>query len=156
MSIMKWLELKLPPAVLFLAFAAAMWAVARGCPGVGFTMPFRKETALALFAAGLGLGATGVRAFLRARTTIHPERPERTAVLVTTGLYGISRNPMYLGLLLLLAGWAVTLANAAAFLLLPGFIGAMNRLQILPEERRLRTKFGAAYEAYLRAVRRWL
>ncbi len=153
---MKRLELKLPPAVQFLAFAAAMWAVDRGCPGAGFTMPFRKATALALFAVGLGLGATGVWAFLRARTTIHPERPERAAVLVTTGLYRFSRNPMYLGLLLLLAGWAVALANGAAFLLLPGFVLAMNRLQIRPEERMLRTKFGAEYESYLRTVRRWL
>ena len=153
---MKRLELKLPPAVQFLAFAAAMWAVDRGCPGAGFTMPFRKATALALFAVGLGWGATGVWAFLRARTTIHPERPERAAVLVTTGLYRFSRNPMYLGLLLVLAGESLALANGLAMLALPAFVICMDCFQIRPEERILRGKFGAGFDAYARAVRRWL
>ena len=116
----------------------------------GFAARMRRSDALEV------LGAAGVLAFLRARTTIHPHRPAHASALVTTGLYRYSRNPMYLALLLVLAGWAVALANGLAFLLLPGFVLSLDRLQIRPEERILRAKFGAAYEAYARSVRRWL
>ena len=153
---MNALELKIPPPAQFLLFAAAMWGLARLCPAAQFPLPFRKPLALALVAPGLWLGAAGVLAFLRARTTIHPHRPAHASALVTTGLYRYSRNPMYLALLLVLAGWAVALANGLAFLLLPGFVLSLDRLQIRPEERILRAKFGAAYEAYARSVRRWL
>jgi protein-S-isoprenylcysteine O-methyltransferase Ste14 len=68
----------------------------------------------------------------------------------------MSRNPMYVGLLLLLAGWALHLSHPLALLGLPAFVAYMNRFQIAPEERALRAKFGPAYEDYARAVRRWL
>jgi protein-S-isoprenylcysteine O-methyltransferase Ste14 len=153
---MKWLELKLLPPVQFALFACAMWLLATSCPFAAFVVPFRYPLALLLAGMGGVLGGTGVWSFLRARTTIHPHRPEHSSALVTTGLYRISRNPMYLGLLLILAGWAVALSNGLGFLLLPGFVACMNRLQIGPEERILRKKFGTAFDDYCRSVRRWL
>lgn len=63
---------------------------------------------------------------------------------------------MYLGFLLVVAGWGVHLANIGALLGVPAFVVYMNRFQIMPEERALTAKFGATYEAYLRRVRRWL
>jgi protein-S-isoprenylcysteine O-methyltransferase Ste14 len=71
-------------------------------------------------------------------------------------VYKFTRNPMYLGLLLVLFGWAIFLSNAAAFALLPGFFVYMNRFQIEPEERVLALKFGSEYAAYKAKVRRWL
>ena len=153
---MKWLELKIFPPVQFLLFAGAMWWVAGQCPFADFALPFRKLLAIFLFLLGGALGGTGVLAFLRRRTTIHPHRPGHASALVTTGLYRFSRNPMYLGLLLMLTGWALLLANGIAVVFLPAFVAVMNRLQIIPEERILRDKFCGEYDIYARTVRRWL
>ena len=76
--------------------------------------------------------------------------------MVTWGVYALSRNPMYLGGLIMLLGWAVFLSNALAFLLLPGYVLYINRFQIAPEERALTALFGQQYAAYQVRVRRWL
>jgi protein-S-isoprenylcysteine O-methyltransferase Ste14 len=75
---------------------------------------------------------------------------------VAHGIYRRSRNPMYLALLLALAAWGLLLGNAVALLVLPVFVLAMNRLQILPEERALEALFGADFVAYRQKVPRWL
>lgn len=153
---MSRLELKIPPAAWFAFFALAMWGLAAVCPFAAVSIPWKRAGALALALPGGLCGVAGILAFLKVRTTVHPHRPERASALVTTGIYRASRNPMYLGLLLILAGWAMVLANAAAMLALPAFVACMNRFQIRPEERILRAKFGAEFDAYARAVRRWL
>jgi protein-S-isoprenylcysteine O-methyltransferase Ste14 len=76
--------------------------------------------------------------------------------MVVTGIYRISRNPMYLGMLLLLVAWAILLSNLAASLVLPLFVLYMNHFQISPEEVALASRFGADFAAYCKAVRRWL
>ena len=156
MKILSALELKIPPVVVFLVFAAAMWFVDSHCPWADIALPGRRPLAILLFGTGGILGFSGVASFLRAHTTVHPERPHRASKLVTTGVYRISRNPMYAGLLCLLVGGAVELSNGLAILLLPVFVAYMNRFQIRPEERVLQEKFGAEYEAFTHSTRRWL
>ena len=75
---------------------------------------------------------------------------------VATGIYRFTRNPMYLGMLIVLVGWAVILANAISFALVPMFVLFMNRFQIGPEERVLSAHFSSEYVTYMRSVRRWL
>jgi len=94
--------------------------------------------------------------FFRAKTTVHPMNLDNTSYLVTVGLYRISRNPMYLGLLVFLIGWAVYLGSASPFLLPPIFVWTLNKQQIEPEEIFLTKKFGQEYLDYQRRVRRWL
>ncbi len=98
----------------------------------------------------------GVAAFRRERTTVNPLTPGAATSVVSSGVYSRSRNPMYVGFLLALAGWAVYLSNVAAALLLPAFVAYMNRYQIKPEERVLLAKFGTAFEQYMARVRRWI
>ncbi|HPT16688.1 MAG TPA: isoprenylcysteine carboxylmethyltransferase family protein [Kiritimatiellia bacterium] len=150
------LELKIPPAVVFLVCAGAMRGLDLACSFAAFDFPGRQAAAYAIFLPGAVLGLGGVATFLFARTTLHPERPQRASKLVTTGIYRISRNPMYAGLLCVLAGGALALGNALALLAPAAFVAYMNRFQIRPEERALREKFGAAFDAYAGAVRRWL
>jgi protein-S-isoprenylcysteine O-methyltransferase Ste14 len=76
--------------------------------------------------------------------------------MVRSGIYRHTRNPMYLGMLLVLAAWAVWLASPAAFAVLPVFLLYLNRYQIEPEERILAGLFGGEFDAYRRSVRRWL
>ena len=111
---------------------------------------------MALAAAGGIVALAGVRAFGRARTSVNPLAPQNASALVTAGVYQFTRNPMYLGMGLVLVGWAVWLGNAAALLGLPLFVVLLDTLQIKPEERALRQRFGEAYARYAARVRRWL
>lgn len=153
---MKRLELKIPPVAVFAIFAGAMWGLDSQCPFAALSISWKWPLALALFVPGLIGGMVGVLTFFKAHTTVHPGRPEHAAALVTSGIYRFTRNPMYLGLLLMLASWSLVLANGLAMVLLPAFVVGMNRLQIIPEERILRAKFGNQFDAYARTVRRWL
>lgn len=83
-------------------------------------------------------------------------KPDSASALVTGGIYKITRNPMYLGFLLILLGWTVFLSNLFAYALLPVFVIYMNRFQIVPEENALDTLFGNEYRFYKSKVRRWL
>lgn len=153
---MRALELKIPPPVVFLVIAAAMWLVSVYAPVGAFAGPWRRTLAAVLAGLGLLLSVAGIAAFRRAGTTVHPHHPEKSSAVVIAGVYRFTRNPMYLGLLLVLAAWALWLAQLLAFALLPVFVAYLTRFQIVPEERALAAKFGARYEAYQRTVRRWL
>jgi len=150
------LELKIPPLIVGAAFAAAMGACARFAPLGELALPWRVPVAVVLAVLGVGFVAAGVGTFRRVGTTVHPRRPERASTLVVSGIYAVSRNPMYVGMLLALAAWAVILARPLAYLCPPAFVAYMNRFQIAPEERAMAARFGEAYEAYRRSVRRWL
>lgn len=150
------LELKIPPVALFLLTGLAMWLVNRFFPEFHWMPPGKEIVAGFLCACSALVGVGGVIAFRRARTTVNPTTPEAASCLVCSGVYRITRNPMYLALLLLLTGWAIMLANPMNLLLLPVFVLYMNRFQILPEERMLLSLFGADYFAYQQSVRRWL
>lgn len=149
---MKRLELKLPPPLVALLCALAMWQIAPEDP------PDPLRTTLALGLAGIGalFDLFGLLSFRRHRTTVVPWAPHRTSALVTTGIYRITRNPMYVGLVFILTGWAVYLGAAAAFLGPLLLVLYIDRFQIMPEERVLAHAFGTTYTAYAAQVRRWL
>jgi protein-S-isoprenylcysteine O-methyltransferase Ste14 len=150
------LELKVPPAAVVLLTAALMWLCAWAVPVFGFLFPARDLYAVGIALAGAVTSVLGVVSFGRARTTVNPMKPESSSSLVVSRVYKLTRNPMYLGLLLVLVGWGVHLSNFAAFLLLPAFILYMNRFQIAPEERALAALFGQEFAAYKSRTRRWL
>lgn len=153
---MHTLELKVPPGVVVLVVAGLMWFTSWTVPALGFVYPARDVVAVLFAAAGLAAIAMGIVSFARAKTTVNPMQPDSASSLVVSGIYARSRNPMYLGSLLILVGWAWYLSNMLAFLLLPGFILYMNRFQIEPEERALASLFGQAFVVYKSRVRRWL
>lgn len=153
---MRVLELKVPPVAVVLVTAGLMWLVAWATPALGFLFPARDLVAIGLTLAGAVTSALGVISFRRAKTTVNPMKPESSSSLVTSGIYKLTRNPMYLGFLLVLLGWAVFLSSMPAFLILPAFILYMNQFQIEPEERALATLFGRAFAAYKAKARRWL
>jgi protein-S-isoprenylcysteine O-methyltransferase Ste14 len=152
---MKTLELKIPPLPLAVGFGVLMWAVDRWLPMQTERSWVRSVIALATLGLAIGIVVTAVIGFRSARTTVDPFHPEAASTIVTTGIYGVTRNPMYLGFLLALVSLAVFLGNVASAVLPLIFVVYMNRFQIGPEERALRTRFGEPYEAYLRSVRRW-
>ncbi|WP_233998384.1 methyltransferase family protein [Pseudoalteromonas sp. T1lg48] len=150
------MALKIPPLVLMLLAALIMWLAAILTPGLTFQLWGRFGFALALMLIGAVVAALGVLQFRLAQTTVDPRYPQQSARLVSGGIYRISRNPMYLGFLLMLSGWALWLANLAAIPVLPLFVIYLNRFQIRPEEHFLRQKFEEEYKRYCLRVRRWL
>ena len=153
---MNALELKLPPVPLAMIFGGAMWLAAVSLPAFAFALPGHIAVACLLGGLGIICALAGIVAFRHAMTTFNPMQPGAAAVLVTSGAYRLSRNPMYVGLLLVLGGWAVFLSHALGFLFLPAFVAYMNRFQIAPEENALSSKFGEDFAAYQQSVRRWL
>ena len=117
---------------------------------------WRIAVALAFAVLGVAFSISGAVAFRRARTTKNPMKPQAASSLVVTGIYKLTRNPMYLGLALVLLGWAVFLWSPWALLGPVVFVAYISRFQISPEERVLGTLFGGEYSAYKARVRRWL
>lgn len=153
---MKSLEMMIPPPLLMAAVAATMWGISRIAPLLQLPALLRIPLATALAFVGAGFSFAGFFAFRRAKTTVNPLKPESASSLVSTGVYQITRNPMYLGLLFVLIGWAFYLSSAWALLGPLFFFLFIDRFQIAPEERALSTIFGAEFSAYQARVRRWL
>ena len=145
-----------PPVAALLCVAVPMWLVARLTPALAVDLPGRGAAALVLALAGAAVALAGVAEFRRARTTLNPLRPERASALVVSGIFRWTRNPMYLGLAIVLVGWAWYLAHPLAALGVPAFVAWMSRSQIPREERALGQLFGAEFAQYKTRVRRWL
>lgn len=146
----------IPPPMLALVCGVLMWVIARktGLPAVDF--PGRAFIALILAGAGLLIDLVSVAAFIRARTTVNPLAPEKAKTLIVSGPNRFSRNPMYLGMLLVLLGWAAWLGSPASLIVAALFVVLIDHMQIIPEERALEEKFGDDYRAYKNQVRRWI
>ena len=153
---MQALELKVPPPAVAALLAVAMWLSSRFGPSVELSLLTRSIAFAILVFAGAAMGVAGNVAFKRAQTTPNPFKPQLASSLVTSGIYRYTRNPMYVGLFLVLLGWAAFLCTAFALLGPLAFVAYIARFQVIPEERVLVAKFGAAYSEYVARVRRWL
>ena len=153
---MNALELKALPDLVGLALAVIMWAVAAGTPFFYLPLYGLSTVAFVLAAVGYLIVLAGIVSFARARTSADPTHPSSASTLVVVGVYRFTRNPMYLGIQIILLAWGLFLSNILALILAPAFALYINRFQITPEERILSAKFGADYAAYRARVRRWL
>lgn len=150
------LDLKIPPPVVALLGAASAWLLAHFTPGFTYPLPARIPITVCLVLAGISVALSGVLAFRKAGTTPNPHTPEKSTSIVQGGPYRFTRNPMYLGLAFVLAGYCVYLANPLTVVAVVGFIAYLTRFQIMPEERILLENFAETYAQYTRSVRRWL
>lgn len=150
------MKLKIPPALVTFFFLAVMWGINYFAhPDIVIFSGMRWVVVFLLGCGGL-LGTAALVQFYRNATTVNPHSPENANTLVTGGVYRISRNPMYLALLLLLIGYGFFLGNSLTFFVPPFFVAYMNRYQIIPEEVAMEERFGAEYSRYKSQVRRWL
>ena len=105
---------------------------------------------------GLIFIISAVIQFINRKTTVNPTKPHKTSTLVITGTYKITRNPMYLGMLLIIISFALYNASIISIILIPLFIFYINKFQIESEEFEMRKKFGKEYEDYCKKVDRWI
>lgn len=141
------------PPVWFAFALAAMVALHRFAPLGRFIELPLAWAGLAPLIGGLLMAANAAGAFRRAGTPVLPFTP--STALVTDGFYRWTRNPMYLGLALMLAGVAVLLGSWSTLLPIAVFAAIIQGNFILGEERFLEEIFGERYLAYKRSVRRW-
>lgn len=141
------------PPVWLAAFAALAWGQARYLPAGAFG-PWAPAAGALLIGAGLLLMALAVLEFARARTTVIPHR--EPAAIVTSGVFAWSRNPIYLGDALILAGLVLRWDAVPSLLLVPVFVLAIDRHFVRGEESRLAAAFPAEFAAYRASVRRWI
>lgn len=135
---------------------ALIWLVAWAAPSLRVEFALRREAAVAFLIGGVVVAVAGVVSFRRARTTVNPLNPAAASALVVSGIYRVTRNPMYLGVLACLLGLVVWFGSAPALFVPAMFVAYIDRLQIVPEEAALRARFGAEFEAYCARVRRWI
>lgn len=145
---------RVPPAWIVPSIALA-WALDRWLPiAEWLPVPWNILLAGVAWACSLALTGSAARRLASHHTTIYPNG--ESTVLVTDGLYRYTRNPMYLGMALLVAGVALFLGSLSALLSVVFFCLAVQQIFIIPEERRLESWFGEDFRSYRLRVRRWI
>lgn len=153
---MRTLQHKIPPPIVMFCFAVLMWFVAK-LGGIYLFEGLIGYSIVCLLLAGASIFIfSGLHCFRKSNTTVNPLDPAAASTLVTSGIYQITRNPMYVGLTLLLLAWACYLSSIFSLLCVGGFILYIHYFQIRPEERILKDLFGDNYDDYQSKVRRWL
>jgi protein-S-isoprenylcysteine O-methyltransferase Ste14 len=142
-----------PPVYMFIAIML-MTVLHRRMPLATVIGPPHIWAGAIIAALGLALSAAGIIAFRLHKTSTQPFRP--SSALVQTGVYTISRNPMYLGITLILLGLGVYFGSLSALLAVPLFPLVIDRLFVRAEEQMLIETFGTAYIDYQHKVRRWI
>ena len=153
---MKFLELKVPPVALFILVLVASYFSAQQLSAGTIGMPFKFIIlGVGIVLSGV-IGLAGVWEFRKQKTTVNPIKVETASTVVDSGVFGYTRNPMYLGLFILLFCFGYFFQNIFSVLLSFAFVIYMNQFQIKPEERALEQLFGAEYVDYKQKVRRWI
>jgi len=147
---------QIPPPIIMLITAAIMWFISQIT--LNYKMSYMFNVPLVCFLVFIGMFSciAGVISFKLAKTTTNPLKPETVSLLVTSGIYKFSRNPMYLGFVLLLLAWGVFLMSLFSLVGVCLFILYINHFQIKPEELVLKKMFGDEFKHYQSKVRRWL
>ncbi len=145
--------LDLPPVWLIACIASA-WALSIKAPVLKISFPFQNALGWGLIGLGVVLGAYAVFAFWRFKTSVIPR--QTPSALISDGPYRLSRNPIYLADLIVLAGCVVLFGAVSGLVTLVVFWAAIQYCFILPEEKVLHETFGAEFAAYRGAVRRWV
>lgn len=153
---MSALDNRVPPPIVGALIAAGMWGASMLGPQLPLDSIPKYAAITLLVVPGIAFDLLGLIAFHASRTTVNPLKPESASALVTGGVYRITRNPMYVGMGLLLLAFAVYLSALLPFAGPVLFVLYITRFQIQPEERALNSLFGEVYSTYAARVRRWL
>ena len=147
-------KMKFPPVLQLIGFSVLAWLLAAKMPFGEIASP----PLITMIFAGLGLLflTPAIFQFRVRKTTVNPITPSNASTLVTNGFFKLTRNPMYVGLALLLLSFCLFLGRYSALLMVPVFIASITQFQIKAEERALSEKFGDAFDRYAKRVPRWL
>ena len=148
------MKTKIPPPILALIMIVIIYLSSLTVET--FTFSYQTVLSVLVVVVGLGCALPSFRLFANNKTTISPFTPSETTALVTSGMYRYSRNPMYLGLVLLTIAATIFFGTWLGIVIVVAFIFLLNFLQIIPEEEALLDIFGEEYVEYKKKVRRWI
>ncbi|WP_093966940.1 methyltransferase family protein [Actibacterium lipolyticum] len=148
--LLKWLDL---PPIWLAFFGVTAWGQSRLLPAFSFGK-WADWVGTALVGAGVLIAVSAILQFFGNRTSVIPRRTPRT--LIRTGIYRLTRNPIYLADAMVLGGLILRWDAVLSVVLVPVFMAVIHRRFIKGEEMRIREEFGEAFDAYASRVRRWL
>ncbi|GMK59898.1 hypothetical protein CspeluHIS016_0901150 [Cutaneotrichosporon spelunceum] len=153
---MSFLETRVPPPALAILSGYSIKVLAERLPEYTYDVPNRPYVAGGIAAVGLIINLKAIFDFRQHKTTISPFAPNKSSTVVRDGVYGLTRNPMYLSLCFGLTAWGVWKKAPLGVGVIALFMLYMTRFQIIPEERALEANFGEEFTSYKKAVRRWI
>jgi protein-S-isoprenylcysteine O-methyltransferase Ste14 len=153
---MNTFENRIPPPIMTAIFALIMWLLSSFVTPINMNADLQMGGIVIVTFLALSFLMSGVISFRLAKTTVNPLRPESASLLVVSGVFKISRNPMYVGFTLLLVAWCVYLSAPVLLMIVLLFTAVITRFQIIPEERAMLKLFGDEFTSYQQSVRRWL
>ena len=148
------MKTKIPPPILALVMIVLIYLSSFFIESTTFN--YQGSLSVLVLILGLACAIPSFKLFARYKTTISPLKPSDATALVTEGMYRYSRNPMYLGLLLITIASTIWFGTWLGIIINIVFIFLINFLQIIPEEEALLEIFGEEYEEYKKNVRRWI
>ena len=151
---MMFLNTKIPPPIVAILFAVLIFYFSDSFAYVD--LPFKIYISLFFVLLGFFITFSSARNFKKKETTVNPIKPEEASQLVTDGFFKITRNPMYLGMLLFLLGLSIYNGLIVGLVFLPLFVGYITYFQIIPEENAMLELFGEEFKVYMKKVRRWI
>lgn len=149
------MKLRIPPALQFFIFAICMYSITK-LTGNHFTFQLQKTIFWIFIGLGGTIGLIAVFSFKKAKTSVDPLNPSKASQLVTSGLFNYTRNPMYLGMLLILIALFLKFGNYYNITILIFYTWYITTFQIKPEEKVLKELFGDTFINYCKKVRRWI
>ena len=118
--------------------------------------PNIEKIGILILLVGLITPMLAIFLFKKNKTTVNPINPEEATTLVTTGIFSITRNPMYLGLFFVISSTILFFGSWFGLIILMFFVLYINKFQIIPEEEAMEKLFGNKYNDYKKNVRRWI
>ena len=146
--------IKIPPPLIVLTLIISIYFSSKRIDLI--IIPFQLEISFFILSLGILIFINPVLKFIKSKTTINPIQFEETNRLVTSGIFKYSRNPMYLGMLMIIISTSIFYLNIYSILTPFLFVFWINKFQIKREEIFLTEKFGKEYLSYKNKTRRWL
>ena len=148
------METKIPPPVVTLIFGFAIYLSRKIFPEI--EIQYASFFGMFLLLLGFFILISAVKLFRNDKTTVNPLSPEQATKLVTNGIFKLSRNPMYLGMAVILASVAVFFNIIGGIIFMALFCLYITKFQIIPEEKAMNELFAQDFERYMQATRRWI
>jgi protein-S-isoprenylcysteine O-methyltransferase Ste14 len=148
------MEKKIPPPIVTLIFGFATYLSRKIFPEI--EIQYSSFFGIFLLLLGFFILISAVKLFRNDKTTVNPLSPEQATKLVTNGIFKLSRNPMYLGMAVILASVAVFFNIIGGIIFMALFCLYITKFQIIPEEKAMKELFAQDFEQYMQATRRWI
>jgi len=148
------LNTKIPPPIVTATFGLIIYFSKSFTPVYSFENSNMISVIFLLF--GLGIFSAAVQSFKKHKTTINPLSPDKASSLVNSGIFSYSRNPMYLGMLLILLSVSFKFNISGGLFISFLFKIYITRFQIIPEEKAMAKLFGEEFITYKNQTRRWI